>query len=302
MNSTLCIYTNSQDGKNLGESTILKLVDNSHLGQYVKYPIDIVKFTKGMTPDPTDDNSLWNITYNPTDPQRLWWDSTKDFDATYLYNDDKCEWTDLCPSNAPSAAPSLSAAPSSVPSNAPSAAPSSIPSTSLQCQHPLPCHCNPAVDHPNFCIPQQHSQTKFMSQERTAPSPLKFCSAMQDLTVKVQLESILIRKHACSFGVPAPKNSSGLERRMGPRALLLFTQMRNTRPMALRSIPQTEKYFGQITVMEFLSVMWTVRQPKCCNNCQTIGRLVWLTTQRIGIFISPNQRYEMFQLLLAFIT
>ena len=131
MNSTLCIYTNSQDGKNLGESTILKLVDNSHLGQYVKYPIDIVKFTKGMTPDPTDDNSLWNITYNPTDPQRLWWDSTRDdFHATYLYNDDKCEWTDLCPSNAPSEAPSSSPSekPSSVPSSAPSTEPSSSPS------------------------------------------------------------------------------------------------------------------------------------------------------------------------------
>ena len=124
------IFSHSQDDKNLGESTILKLVDNSHLGQYVKYPIDIVKFKKGMTPDPTDDNSLWDITYNPTDPQRLWWDSIRHFDATYSYNEDKCEWTDLCPSNVPSDVPSAppSNEPSSYPSSQPSSTPSHVPS------------------------------------------------------------------------------------------------------------------------------------------------------------------------------
>ena len=110
--------TSSQDGKNLGQASILKMVDQADLGQYVTYPIDIVKFKKGQTPDPEDDNALWNITFDPTDPRRLWWDSMRDFDATYSYNQDKCVWTDQCPSNAPSSVPSAS--PSDVPSSAPS--------------------------------------------------------------------------------------------------------------------------------------------------------------------------------------
>ena len=101
-------FISSQDGKNLGQASILKMVDQADLGQYVSYPIDIVKFKKGQTPDPEDDNSLWSITFDPTDPQRLWWDSIRDFDATYSYNQDKCEWTDQCPSNAPSSVPSAS--------------------------------------------------------------------------------------------------------------------------------------------------------------------------------------------------
>ena len=108
----------SQDDKNLGQPSILKMVDQADLGQYVTYPIDIVKFKKGHTPDPEDDNALWNITLDPTDPRRLWWDSMRDFDATYSYNQDKCVWTDQCPSNAPSSVPSAS--PSDVPSSAPS--------------------------------------------------------------------------------------------------------------------------------------------------------------------------------------
>ena len=116
-----------QDGKNIGHASILKMVDQADLGQYVTYPVDIVKFKKGQTPDPDDTNALWNITFDPTDPQRLWWDSIRDFDATYSYNQDKCVWTDQCPSNAPSSVPSAS--PSDVPSSAPSASPSDAPSS-----------------------------------------------------------------------------------------------------------------------------------------------------------------------------
>ena len=85
-----------QDGKNIGHASILKMVDQADLGQYVTYPTDIVKFKKGQTPDPGDDNALWNITYDPTNPQIPWWDGIRSFDATYSYNQDKCVWTNQC--------------------------------------------------------------------------------------------------------------------------------------------------------------------------------------------------------------
>ena len=39
--------------------------------------------------------------YNPNDPQGLWWENQAEFDATFSYNQGKCEWTDLCPTNTP---------------------------------------------------------------------------------------------------------------------------------------------------------------------------------------------------------
>ena len=48
---------------------MLKLVDQADIGPYAKYPLTIVKFKKGQTEDPEDDNSLWNIVVGdyPTD-------------------------------------------------------------------------------------------------------------------------------------------------------------------------------------------------------------------------------------------
>ena len=43
--------------------------------------------------------------------QRLWWENLADFDATFSYNQGKCEWTDLCPTNTPSSTPSVSFVP-----------------------------------------------------------------------------------------------------------------------------------------------------------------------------------------------
>jgi hypothetical protein len=71
-----------QDGKNLGTPSILKLIDNSEIGEYADYPIDIVKFKKGQTPDPTDDNSLWWISYDDNNV------------GSFNYNKDKCSWTE----------------------------------------------------------------------------------------------------------------------------------------------------------------------------------------------------------------
>ena len=47
-----------QDDKNLGLSTILKLVDQADVGPYTDYPLPIVKLRKGQTEDPEDNNSL----------------------------------------------------------------------------------------------------------------------------------------------------------------------------------------------------------------------------------------------------
>ena len=71
-----------QDDKNLGQPSILKLIDNSEIGEYADFPINIVKFKKGQTPDPTDDNSLWWISYDENNV------------GSFNYNKDKCTWTE----------------------------------------------------------------------------------------------------------------------------------------------------------------------------------------------------------------
>ena len=76
--------------------------ENSALGQYVDYPINVVKFKKGETEDPTDDNSLWNITVResvPTDNTML------DLIGIMNVNAHKCEWVEHCDAE-PSAMPS----------------------------------------------------------------------------------------------------------------------------------------------------------------------------------------------------
>ena len=84
--------TNSQDDENIGQSTMLKLVDQADIGQYATYPLTIVKFKKGQTEDPEDDNMLWNIVVGdyPTTIARM-----GDLSALYglvNFNTVKCEW------------------------------------------------------------------------------------------------------------------------------------------------------------------------------------------------------------------
>mmetsp|Transcript_3562 Transcript_3562/g.6188 ORF Transcript_3562/g.6188 Transcript_3562/m.6188 type:complete len:479 (-) Transcript_3562:134-1570(-) len=77
-----CDGTDGVDGENLGQSSIIKLIDNSEIGELAEYPISIVKFKKGQTPDPEDDNSLWWIEYDANNV------------GTFQYNSDKCTWTE----------------------------------------------------------------------------------------------------------------------------------------------------------------------------------------------------------------
>lgn len=46
-----------------GKLPQLKMVNNEAYADniYVKYPVDIVKFEKGSTPDPDDSNELWRM-------------------------------------------------------------------------------------------------------------------------------------------------------------------------------------------------------------------------------------------------
>ena len=120
-----------QDDENIGQSTMLKLVDQADIGPYATYPLTIVKFKKGQTEDPKDDNSLWNIvvgdyptdqptdvptteptfsgtTYEPTDEPTPFTPEPTDFptaEPTFApteelpplfsvvnFNADKCEW------------------------------------------------------------------------------------------------------------------------------------------------------------------------------------------------------------------
>mmetsp|Transcript_12166 Transcript_12166/g.25783 ORF Transcript_12166/g.25783 Transcript_12166/m.25783 type:complete len:682 (+) Transcript_12166:335-2380(+) len=135
-----CDGTDGKDDENVDKNTILKIVDQNELdGPYAPYPLTTVKFKKGQTEDPEDDNYLWKIVYDPSMPEPDAW-NLPPTDATYVVNEDKCEWTDLCPSNAPSTTPS--AAPSSSPSDppsvsfepsgSPSGSPSMAPSTSME--------------------------------------------------------------------------------------------------------------------------------------------------------------------------
>jgi len=84
--SILLSFSFFKDDKNVGESSILKLVDQADVGPYADFPLTIVKFRKGHTEDPTDDNSLWNITVRPSESTDL------DLVSFLNYNKDKCVW------------------------------------------------------------------------------------------------------------------------------------------------------------------------------------------------------------------
>ena len=59
-----CDGTDGKDDENIGKPSILKMVDNSHLGPYVDYGefgITVTKFKKGQTEDPLDFNGLFEI-------------------------------------------------------------------------------------------------------------------------------------------------------------------------------------------------------------------------------------------------
>ena len=110
--------------------------DNSALGRYVNHPINVVKFKKGETEDPTDDNSLWNITVREPLPA----DNTiLDRIGVMNVNENKCIWVQDCksaaaPSEMPSVEPTTSRAPSeeasTSPTQVPSPEPSDVPSSS----------------------------------------------------------------------------------------------------------------------------------------------------------------------------
>jgi len=93
----ICDGTDGKDGKNIGQSSILKMIDNADIGKYADYPVDIVKFKKGQSEDPDDNNALWSILFDPTNPQFVHWDSSVPLPGYVEYNEDKCTWTDTCP-------------------------------------------------------------------------------------------------------------------------------------------------------------------------------------------------------------
>jgi len=86
--SLTCDGTDGENRKNIGQSTILKLVDQADVGPYADYPLTIVKLRKGQTSDPTDDNSLWDITVGEPSPTA----TGLDLESFLHYNADKCEW------------------------------------------------------------------------------------------------------------------------------------------------------------------------------------------------------------------
>lgn len=77
-----------QNDENIGQSSILKLVDQSDVGPYADYPLTLVKFKKGQTEDPKDDNSLWDITV--TEPVAT--ATGLQLESFLNYNADRCEW------------------------------------------------------------------------------------------------------------------------------------------------------------------------------------------------------------------
>ena len=114
-----CDGTDGADGNNIDKNTLLKIVDNSQLegAEYASFPFEVVKFKKGQTEDPDDDNSLWKIDYlNPTSPVTSYW-NVGPLPGEATYNDDKCVWEETCPTATPTRSPTAS------PSSRPSAAP-----------------------------------------------------------------------------------------------------------------------------------------------------------------------------------
>ena len=77
-----------QDDENIGQSSILKLVDQADVGPYADYPLTLVKFKKGQTEDPDDVNSLWDITV--TEPVAT--ATGLQLESFLNYNADRCEW------------------------------------------------------------------------------------------------------------------------------------------------------------------------------------------------------------------
>ena len=78
----------SQDDENLGQSITLKLVDQADVGPYANYPLTLVKFKKGQTEGPGDENSLWNIAVTEPIPTA----TGLELESFLNYNSDRCEW------------------------------------------------------------------------------------------------------------------------------------------------------------------------------------------------------------------
>lgn len=86
--SLTCDGTDGKNDENIGQSSILKLVDQADVGPYADYPLTLVKFKKGQTEDPSDDNSLWDITV--TEPVAT--ATSLELESFLNYNADRCEW------------------------------------------------------------------------------------------------------------------------------------------------------------------------------------------------------------------
>lgn len=85
-----CDDTDGEDGENIGKPTILKFDDLSHLGQYVDYGdngITVVKFKKGQTENPLDNNALFELLVQKDGDNAI---------AEAFYDPFKCYWTQEC--------------------------------------------------------------------------------------------------------------------------------------------------------------------------------------------------------------
>lgn len=64
------------------------MVDQADVGPYADYPLTLVKFRKGQTENPKDDNSLWNITVS----EPISTATGLELESFLQYNADRCEW------------------------------------------------------------------------------------------------------------------------------------------------------------------------------------------------------------------
>lgn len=141
--------------------------DNSALGRYVNYPINVVKFKKGQTEDRADDDSLWNITVRNVVPA----DNTMlDLIGVMNVNNDKCVWVEDCMSAAPSETPTSE--PSATLSNDPSTVPSKIPSTEPSASTPpsVAPSAGPSVEPSTSFQPSDSPSTEPSFVPSTSPS------------------------------------------------------------------------------------------------------------------------------------
>ena len=110
---------------------MLKLVDQADIGPYATYPLTIVKFKKVQTPNPEDDNSLWNIVVGdyPTDQPTNEPEPTAEPTVYPITKQTVVPTAAQTPAPTTSSMPSISSVPSSMPSisSVPSSEPTAAP-------------------------------------------------------------------------------------------------------------------------------------------------------------------------------